>query len=92
MEAEFMAASETPREAAWLEKLTDDLNEAFDTPPILYCDNLGAIDLIHDHKFHSKAKHIDIHCNFIRNNMLEKGRLTVEYIASIDQPADILTK
>ena len=92
MEAEFIAASEASREAAWLEKLTGDLNEVFDIPPVLYCDNLGTIDLIHDHKFHSKAKHIDIRCNFIRNDMLEKGRLTVEHIAGTDQPADILTK
>ena len=77
-----MAASKVSQEAVWLEKLTDDLNEVFDTPPVLYYDNLGVIDLIHDHKFHLKAKHIDIRCNFIRNNMLKKGRLTIEHIIS----------
>ena len=92
MEAEFTAASEASQEATWLEKLTDDLNEVFDIPLVLYYDNLSAIDLIHDHRFYSKAKYIDIRCNFIRNDMLEKGRLTIEYIIGTDQPADILTK
>ena len=91
-EAEFISASEASKEAAWLEKLSFDLNESNDTPPTLYCDNQGAIDLIHDHKFHSKAKHIDIRCNFIRNDMIETGRLKVAHIPGKQQPADMLTK
>ena len=91
-EAEFISASEASKEAAWLEKLSIDLNESNDTPPTLYCDNQGAIDLIHDHKFHSKSKHIDIRCNFIRNDMLEKGRLKIAHIPGKEQPADMLTK
>jgi hypothetical protein len=60
-----MSASDTAKEAAWLEKLLLDLNKSNDTPLTLFCDNQGVIDLIHDYKFYSKAKHIDIWCNFI---------------------------
>ena len=87
-----MLASDIAKEAAWLKKLLLDLNESNDAPLTLFYDNQGAIDLIHDHKFHSKAKHIDIRCNFIRNDMIEAGRLKVVHILGKEQPADMLTK
>jgi len=92
LEAEFMAGSEASKEAAWLEKLTDDLKEEYKSPPILFIDNLGAIDLIYDHKFHKKSKHIDIRYNYIRTDMVQAQRLRVEHIPGNEQPADILTK
>jgi len=94
MEAEFMATSEASKEAAWLEKLLADLSESggVDEPLTLYIDNLGAIDLIHDHKFYAKAKYIGIRFNFIRNDIVEVNRLRVKYIPRTKQPADSLTK
>jgi hypothetical protein len=91
MEAEVVAANEAAKEAAWLEKLTVDLNEA-SAPPVLYVDNQGAIDLIHDQKFHTKTKHIDIRLNYIRLDMVANKRLSVQHIPGTDQPADALTK
>jgi hypothetical protein len=87
-----MSASDVAKEAAWLEKLLLDLNESNDTPPTLFCDNQGTIDLIYDYKFHLKAKHINIRCNFIRNNIIKAGRLKVIHIPGKEQPADMLTK
>ncbi len=93
MEAEFIAGNEAAKEAAWLEKLVKDLGETETvTVPVLRIDNQGAIDLIHDHRFHAKAKHIDIRLNFIRNDMVENNRLLVEHILGSEQPADALTK
>lgn len=92
MEAEFISASEASKEVAWLEKLNKDLKEDFPHPPTLYIDNMGAVELIHDNKYHKKAKHIDIRFNYIRSDMVEAGRLSVEHIPGVDQPADILTK
>jgi hypothetical protein len=92
MEAEFMAASEASREAAWLEKLNRDLDDTVSIPPTLYSDNRSAVDLIHDPKYHARAKHIDIRYAFIRNDMVAKERLYVEHIPGVNQPADILTK
>ena len=91
MEAEFIAANEAAKEVAWLEKVSSDLQESYE-PPELYIDNAGAIDLIHDHKFHSKAKHIDIRFNYIRNDMVHRNRLKVAFISGENQPADLLTK
>jgi hypothetical protein len=63
MEAEVMSVSEGGKEAVWLQKLTRDLGERSDDKeyiPTLYCDNLRAIELLHNTKFHRKAKHIEI--------------------------------
>jgi hypothetical protein len=92
MKAEFIAASEGAKEAAWLGKLSDDLQEDLCGPPTLYIDHSSAIDLIYDHKFHLRAKHIDIRFNYIRNDMVHKDKLKVVHIAGEDQPADLLTK
>jgi hypothetical protein len=92
MEAEFMAASEAAKQAAWLEKLNIDLGEMSKDPPTLWCDNQPAVDLIYDPKHHNKAKHVDIRYMFIRNDMVAQNRLKVEHIPGKDQPADILTK
>jgi hypothetical protein len=87
-----MSASNAAKEAAWLEKLLLNLNKSNDTPPTLFCDNQGAIDLIHNHKFHLKAKHIDIRCNFIRNDIIEAKRLKIIHILGKEQLANMLTK
>jgi hypothetical protein len=89
-----MATSEASKEAAWLEKLLADLSESGSAskPPTLYIDNLSAIDLIHDHRFYAKAKHIGIRFNFIRNDIVEANRLLVKHIPGTNQPADSLTK
>lgn len=92
MEAEFVAASEASRHAAWLEKLRADLKEPSEQAPTLWSDNRATIDLIHDPKHHAKAKHIDIRYLFIRKDMVVQNRLKVDHIPGEDQPADILTK
>jgi len=71
LEAEFMLGSETSKEAAWLEKLTDNLKEEYKSPPILFIDNLGGMDLIYNYKFYKKLKHIDIRYNYIRTDMVQ---------------------
>ena len=93
IEAKFIAANKASKEAAWLEKLILDLaKNNTKEPPTLFIDNSPAIDLIHNHKFHSKAKHIDIRVNYIRNDMVGEGRLVARHIPGEQQPADLLTK
>jgi hypothetical protein len=74
MDLEIIAANKGAKEAAWLEKVIDDLGkrERGSNPyiPTLYYDNLGGIDLIKDTKFYNKAKHIEIRYFFIRNDMV----------------------
>ena len=55
----------------WLEKLIDNLKEEYKSPPILFINNLGAINLIYDYKFHKKLKHINIRYNYIQTDMVQ---------------------
>ena len=92
MDAEIMAASEGAKEMAWMEKLKEDIEENSPYTPTLYCDNQGRLDWMKDSKFHNKSKHIEIRYIYICTDMVEKGRMKVEYIPGINQMADILTK
>jgi hypothetical protein len=91
IESELIAASKVSKELAWFEKLW---KEVIGTPQILilYCDNQLIIDLIHNPKHHSKAKHINIRYFYVRNDMVKAGRMQVEHIPGENQLADILTK
>ena len=90
-----MAASEGARKAAWFEKLTADLGERSQTEPFiptLYYDNQGAVALVHDTKFHTRAKHIKIRYLYVRTEMVHKNRLKVVHIPGTEQVADIFIK
>jgi hypothetical protein len=69
MDLEIIIANKGAKEAAWLEKVIEDLGkrQRGSDPyiPTLYCDNLRGIDLIKDTKFYNKAKHIEIRYFFI---------------------------
>jgi hypothetical protein len=95
MEAEVIVASEGEKQSVWLGKLATDLGEWSDSEqfvPTLYCDNVGAVELLYDTKFHRKAKHIELQYMYLRNDLVGKGKLMVEHIPRKDQPADIFTK
>ena len=69
MDLEIIIANKGAKEAAWLEKVTNDLGERERGSdlyiPTLYYNNLGGINLIKDIKFYNKAKYIEIHYFFI---------------------------
>jgi hypothetical protein len=60
--------------------------------PILYYDNQPTVDIIHNPKHHSKAKHINIRYFYVRNDIVKAGRLQVEHIPRENQLTDIMTK
>ena len=64
MESEVIATLEGSKIVIWLKKLIKDLRERTDDDdtflPILFCDNLGTVDLLHNTKYHKKAKHIEL--------------------------------
>ena len=77
IDAEVIAGHEGAKEAAWIEKVTNNLGEQGPEPyiPTLYCDNLGATQLIKDMKIYTRAKHIKIRYFYIRNNIVQRNRL-----------------
>ena len=64
MDSEIITANKGTKEAAWLEKVIDDLGEKKRGSnlyiPTLYYNNLKGIDLVKDIKFYNKAKYIKI--------------------------------
>ena len=58
---------------------------------LIYCDNMSAIDISKNPVQHSTTKHIDLRHHFIRE-LVEDKILTLEFVPSEKQLADILTK
>ena len=61
------------------------------SPPILWCDNLGATYLSANPIFHARTKHVEVDFHFVREKVAQ-GRLCVQFISTYDQIADVFTK
>ena len=54
-------------------------------------DNQGALALVKNPHLHERSKHIDVCYHYIRD-LAERERLRIEYIPTMEIPADELTK
>ena len=55
------------------------------------CDNISAISISKNPMQHSRTKHIEIRHYFLRDHA-QKGDITLEFVRTEDQLANILTK
>ena len=86
-----MAASAAAHKAIWLNRQLGELEFNTPRPITIYEDNKAAI-LFSDHPGdHRRSKHIDIRKYFIREAVIN-GKIKLEYIPTLDQLADGLTK
>lgn len=90
-DAEYIALAEGSREVVWLRNLLSGLDLAQIDPTPILCDNAAAIVLAGDPSFHSRAKHIDTKYHYIRE-CINTQQVSVTYVRSVDNVADILTK
>ena len=99
-EAEYIAASESCKEAVWLRTMLSllplPISQPTDTSPSsnatpLYCDNNGAVCLSLNPQFHSRMKHFDIRYHYIRQ-CIENGEISIHRVCTNDNIADIFTK
>uniref|UniRef100_A0A2N9FX30 Reverse transcriptase Ty1/copia-type domain-containing protein n=1 Tax=Fagus sylvatica TaxID=28930 RepID=A0A2N9FX30_FAGSY len=60
-------------------------------PMYLYCDNKAAISIAHNPVQHDRTKHVEVDRHFIKEKLTE-GIISVPFVKSEDQLADILTK
>lgn len=90
-EAEYIAASETCKEAIWIRRIMSDTWQELDGPITVFCDNQGAIQLTRHPDQRQKTKHIAVKYHFIRLQQ-ETGEISIQYIESKSQLADIFTK
>lgn len=89
-EAELVAMCSAVQDSLWFKRLLDDINIKVNNF-IVYEDNQGCIALVKNPGNNKRVKHIDIKYNFV-NEHLKNGTLTIEYIDTKLQLADMLTK
>jgi hypothetical protein len=90
-EAEYMAGEAGACQAVWLRRLLDDIVGVNVQHPILKMDNQSAVALSKNLVLHDRSKHIDTKFHFIRQ-CVEDGKISLEYVSTQEQLADILTK
>jgi histone deacetylase 1/2 len=90
-EAEYKALANGTAEVVWIQSVLTELGVRQSRPPVLWCDNPGATYLSANPIFHARTKHIEIDFHFVREKVAS-GSLTVRFITSEDQIADMFTK
>jgi hypothetical protein len=91
MESEYYGADETISELLFLYHMLEELGYVIDTPLAVHIDNTSAIHLGSDHHFSRRARHIRVRYHRTRD-LVADGTIALKYIASADQPADVMTK
>jgi ribonuclease HI len=89
-EAEYMALSATLQEILWIRQWIKEVLNIDTTTPI-YSDSQSAVAMTKHDVSHQRTKHIDIRHHFIRDHV-KLGNVSVTYIPTGKQQADILTK
>ena len=90
-EAEYVVACSASCEAVWLRKLLFDLFDLQLNATCIYCDNQSCVKLSENLVFHDKLKHIEIKYHYIKD-MVQIGAVKLQYVATNEQIADVLTK
>jgi uncharacterized beta-barrel protein YwiB (DUF1934 family) len=60
-------------------------------PTVIHCDNQSCIKLSENPVFHDRSKHIEMRYHFVRD-IVQKNILSIQYVSTTEQTADILTK
>jgi hypothetical protein len=90
-EAELMAMVEVVKEVKWMSMLLEEIGYRVTKPIQILSDNQAAIKIAHNDIEHDRTKHIDIKYHFVRNEV-NRGQVTVKWIRTQQQIADIFTK
>lgn len=90
-EAEYIAASETARELVWFRVLLAEIGKAQAAPTPLRIDNETAIRMALEDGNQGRRKHINVKHHYLRE-LVTDGFVTLEWVPTAEQQADILTK
>lgn len=92
-EAELIAISIAGSEMEWWNQFFEHVSYDPEITPTLWCDNQQTVSLVSkdSEKLKTKLKHVDIHSNWIRQEVTQ-GRLLVDWKATNLMPADGFTK
>jgi hypothetical protein len=89
-EAEYMALSDTSRQAVWIQSLLRELGIKIPTIPICG-DNQGSIFIGSNPVQERRSKHIDIRYHYVRQ-LIEEKKIDLFFIEGAENPADLFTK
>lgn len=90
-EAELMALCQASCEIVWTLNLLNSIGLAVPEPVNVYEDNQSCISVTVEPRKHKRMKHVEIQ-NFFVRELVDKGRIRLNYLQTEDQGADILTK
>ena len=90
-EAEYAALSMCAAECKFVNMLVDEMTKGQILPYVIHEDNMGAIFMINNPQVGQSTKHIDIRYHFSKE-LVEEGKLKIEYVNSPFNYADIMTK
>jgi hypothetical protein len=88
-QAEYIALSAASVKAIWLSEMLGGLLGPI--KPIMYCNNRAAVKIATNKASVVKAKNINREFHYT-NELIQKGRMDLEWIAGVDQMADVFTK
>ena len=93
MESEFIALDKAGEEAEWLRHFLEDIpNWPKPVPAIcIHCDSQSAIGRAQNHNYNGKSRHIRRRHNTVKQ-LLSNGIISIDYVKSKDNIADLLTK
>jgi len=89
-EAEYMALSDTSRQAVWIQSLLKELGIVIPTIPICG-DNQGSIFIGSNPVQERRSKHIDIRYHYVRQ-LIEEKKVELFFVEGAENPADLFTK
>nr|GEU91856.1 retrovirus-related Pol polyprotein from transposon TNT 1-94 [Tanacetum cinerariifolium] len=89
-EAEYVVVARCYAQILWIKSQLANYDVLYDKVPI-FGDNTSAISISNNPVLHSRTKHIDIRCHFIKDHIL-KGDIELYFVPTDLQLADIFTK
>ena len=92
-EAEYIAASETAKEAVWIKKFITELGvvPSIVDPISVYCDNNGVVAQAKEPRSHQKSKHVLRRYHLIRE-IISRKDVKIERVPTDQNIVDPLTK
>ena len=90
-EAEFRGMAHGVCELIWIKRIIQDLGLKHPEPMMLHCDNKAAIAIANNPVQHDRTKHVEVDRHFIKDH-LNQGTISLPFVSSQTQLADVLTK